>query len=337
MKRSEFASALKMASIGLSNNAMLEQSDHFIIRKGKLIAYNEEICVRVPVPELSEFKGAVPGALLLKTVTSFPDSEINIEAVDHELRITGVTSPANRGIRCLDVKLSTSDVPKSGEWFELPDWFADAVAEASRCCNNDQLSGVTTCVHIGKKVVEACDNFRVYRKYDVTGFPEDFYMHCSAAAKLRGLKLEAASITNGWCHFKNGDAMVSVRGREFSEFPDLKSILKFEGRTITLPPPLADATARCAVMSDGDAESALVKVKIENGQVFISSKGVSGWAKESIPLPEGQTIEKPVIFSINPSSLIQILAQDDPVTVGERQMKVSIGGGWYCCVLQQAD
>ena len=50
MKRKEFLDALKLASIGLAKNAMMEQSDHFIIRKGKVVAYNEEICVRLAVP-----------------------------------------------------------------------------------------------------------------------------------------------------------------------------------------------------------------------------------------------------------------------------------------------
>lgn len=340
MKRKEFLDALKLASIGLAKNAMMEQSDHFIIRKGKVVAYNEEICVRIAVPEVGDFSGAVPGGLLVKMVTGFPDSEITIGAEGAELRIKGASMPVGRGIKCVDAKLTTSDVPKAGDWYDVPDWFADAVAEAARCCNNDQLSGVTTCVHITPKVIEACDNFRVYRKFDKpgTGFPSEFYMHCAAASQLRGLRLQAVSITNGWCHFKIGDAaMVSVRGREFTEFPNLKEVLQFEGTTLLLPDALADAANRCALMADGDADDALVKLRIEGTQVKVSARGVSGWAREKLAMPEGQSLDEPVTFSINPLSLVQILKQDEPVVIGEKQMKVAISGGWYSCVLQQAD
>lgn len=339
MKRNDFLSALKLASIGLSKTGLIEQSDCFIIRKGVIRASNDEICVRVRCAGTEDFSGAVPGLLLLKLVQSFPDDEFEVRVVDpseeqFELVLSGSSKSA--GISCRQIKETGSVVPKADKFSEVPEWLIPAIVEASKCCNNDQLSGVSTCVHLSPSVVESCDNTRLFRREGDTGLSGDFYIHCASAAELSGIPIKGVAISGGWCHFRTSSAQIAVRGREFESFPKLAGILKFDGVSLQLPESLADVVNRCSIMADGDDRISLVTLSFNKGKIRVSSKGTSGWYKEKIDLPEGTELPGKVQFSINPSSLVQILKHKEIVVIGDTRMRVALDGGSYCCSLQQA-
>ena len=158
MQKVKLLELLTTVKPGLSSKEIIEFSTSFIFHDGRLMTYNDEVCVSVPLPkEIKDLEGAVDAKSLFQLVQKMDQDEVKIKQTAKELQLTGTGFKS--GIRCK----SMEDIPS----IALPKNYAKVspkLGEALRTClfstSSDATRPLLTCLHITPDRVESCDNFR---------------------------------------------------------------------------------------------------------------------------------------------------------------------------------
>jgi len=316
MNRLDLLKKLNAVSAGLSKKELLEQSNSFVFSGKQLITFNGEIMCRTKNP--FNFDCVVRAEELVKILTRMNDEEIKVTLDDNEIVIKGRGKAA--GLSCeAEVLLPFSNVPRPKEWFEVGKGVAKILQQAAMTCGVDESMPQTTCVHIEKNKIEACDNFRMYRCKIKTGFPVEMLIPAMSLKAVKGHKMKAVSSTKEWLHFKSGDGCIfSLRCYADKYHNQLETLLKVKGAKIQLPAELRETLERAEVMVDVGYE-AEVTLQIEDNVLIINSRKDGGWYKEKKKLKYKGT---PLSFKVNPAFLVEILEKTRTVIVGKGRMKI---------------
>ena len=333
LNRESLLAILKIASAGAAmppRMVVLEQSDCFVFTGKELIAFNDEILVRTPSP--LDFDVVVAAADLLKVLGKLPDTEVEVSLKGGELRVEGKRRSAGIAGQAV-IKLPFTEVPKPAKWSKLEDGTTGMLKQAGRTCGKDLSNPLTTVVHATPDVIEACDNFRLFRATMPTGFPSKILIPSHALTALESVALTKVSLSTGWAHFKtSGDAVLSVRCVA-DDYMNLTPILKVEGtETVELPGNLADMIDRAEVMGEG--ADPLVEITIAEAKLTILCRKDSGWYKEEKKI---KYAGKALKFQVNPKFLVEVLQRTAQVKINAEKMKLSAEGVEFVVCLEAAE
>ena len=78
MKRTELLNALNMVKPALARNDLIPSLSMFWFREGRVLAYNEEMAIQVPID--IDFTGAVSGDTLVKFLNSSSVDEASLSS-----------------------------------------------------------------------------------------------------------------------------------------------------------------------------------------------------------------------------------------------------------------
>lgn len=317
VKRQELLDALVSVRSGLDQREVIEQSNHFGFRDGKVWTYNDEIAVCIDSP--IELDGAVLAGPLLALLGRLDDEELEMTTTEGELRFKGKRGRRGGVKMAEEVTLPIDSVETPDEWKELPAEFVDAIKVAAPSCGRDESRFVLTCLHVGPDVVEATDNFQMTRYPLETGFDKSTLIPSGSVRNILGLDLREFALTDSWAHFKDSRGLVYSCRAYFEDYPDLSPFEDFEGEETTLPDGLQDATQRAEVFTaSATLEDALV-VSIKEGVLTLRGENESGWYEETTKVSfEGDALE----FSISPTLLRDLVKKTKTATVGEGRIKV---------------
>ncbi len=302
VNRAKLLSRLKLASRGLSMTGMVEHSDCFLFHEGKVTTFSGEVCVQVK--DLCGLDGSVSSKELLSLIERFPDDELEVtQEKGGEIQLKAKRRSA--GIVCQrKASLDPSEVPKPKDWFEAPESLSGDLESAAKVCGRDETLGATTCVRIQAKRVEACDNFRGIRIDRDTGVKGEVFISSRNVEALKDLRPEKVALDKGWIHFRVVGGIISLRTREFDEYPDLTPLLEESGDIISLPNDLISGIDRAVVTTEVESYATRVSVAIKPGEATVSSSSGKGWYEETFSVTyEGP----PMDFTAHPDSLAQIL------------------------------
>ncbi len=316
MNRLDLLNKLNAVSVGLSKKELLEQSNSFIFAGKQLITFNGEIMCRTKNP--FDFDAVVRAEELVKLLSRMNDEEIKVTLVKNEIIIKGKAKLA--GLTCEEeVLLPYKVVPKPTSWTEVTKGVTRALQQAAMTCGIDESMPKTTCVHVEKNKVEACDNFRMYRCKIKTGFPIEVLIPAISLKAIKSHKIKAVSSSKEWLHFKtSGGFILSLRCYADKYHDALDALLNVKGDSIELPAELGEILERAEVMVDAGYE-AEVTLQIENNKLTINSRKDGGWYKEQKKLKYKGT---PLSFKVNPTFLVEILEKTRTVVVGQGRMKI---------------
>lgn len=96
MQRTELLNKLTTASAGLASNDFIPALSHFWFTGTHLVTYNDQIGVQLPLK--TEFKGAVPGAVLLSLLKNTKAKDIELQAQDDTLLVKAASSRFKLGL-----------------------------------------------------------------------------------------------------------------------------------------------------------------------------------------------------------------------------------------------
>lgn len=327
--RQDLLGVLNVASVGLTPREIIEGSNAFVFTGENLVTFNGEILTRVKSP-LEGVKGAVPAQDFLKMLSRFPDDEVEVTVKGEEVRIKGKRREAAI-TRMKDVTLPVDDIPTPEKWKELSPALMGTLLQAARVCGRDETQPRTTEVHVTPELVEASDNFRLFRSVMETGLKKEVLIPASSLETIGGLVMESISQRGGWVHFQTkSEHVISVRCSK-APYPDLSTLLELENaKKITLPGNLTDVLSRAEVMHE-TAGDALVSVAIEEGKLTLKAQKESGWYRESKKIKyEGD----PLRFSVHPKFLEDVLTKTRRVLIGGNRMRIEAGEAVFVVSLE---
>lgn len=329
ISRTELLQALEAVQPGLSPRDILEQSSCFILKGGRVITFNDEVCCRTKTPLPEHFSGAVAGKALLEVVRRIPDEEVTCECRDGEFRISGKRRKA--GIRMdPEVLLPFNTVERPSEWHDLEPEFCEALNTASECVGKDDSRFWSRCVRVTSEYVEACDNYQMVRCQagGVPGGP--FLLRGEAAKQVAAAGVSKVARTESYVHFRAQRGLILSCRIYTEDYPELGETLNMRGTPCKLPKALAESCELAGYFSAENPDDDQVTVDLKPGAVRVKGVGVSGWASEPFKMnyagPEYS-------FRLSPKLLARVVDKYSECEIGDGRLRVD-GGGWvYVTVL----
>lgn len=319
ISRNTLLEALSTAIIGTTPKEGTEQSNAFVFKGGKLTTFNDNIMVRIKSP--LDFDAVVNAADMLAVLAKIPDDEVEVTQTGSEVRIKAKRRSA--GIGCsAEVLLPLDAVPASEGWGRIAEGTNASLQQAAKICSTDDSQYLATCVHVTPKMIEGCDNYRLLRVDGETGFPADVLIPAKSVVALKGVNITKVSIGRGWVHFKTDHAAeISVRCSHETYPEAVGKLLDMEGgEKIILPANLGEIIQRAEIFLTGTYD-AKVGVKIEDGELTLTSRKEGGWYRERKKIKYDG---RPLDFEVNPQFLTDLLARTREVQVDDRKMKIVV-------------
>jgi hypothetical protein len=321
VNRKALLEVLEAVQPGLSAEGTIEQSDCFVFRDGRVFTYDDEVACSAECSV--EMTGAVRAKPLLELLNKLPEEVLEMEVTESELRVKGQRRKS--GVRMEhEILLAVGAIgwPKEKDWKPLPSDFCEAAEVARQCVSKDSGAFSLTCVHIGPKFMESCDNDQATRYNLKTGFKEDALIRSRAVLHLGHMSVTEFAEAEGWVHFRNANGLTLSCRRYAEDFPDLTSVLEVNGSKVQLPEGLAAAADLARVFSKDSVENDKVQLSLRGNKLIVQGEGPTGWYRETKAVEyEGDDL----MFRIAPSMLKSVLARSTECWLAEDKLWIDAG------------
>lgn len=329
VNRSEFLQALEAVRPGLSPKPLVEHSNSFCFRGGRVEAFNDEVACRFRTKLPKEIVGVVASKSLLAYLNKIPDEVIDIKVNEETKSFTILGRGKKTDFLVAFEKTFEIDKverPYKENWVELSPRFGDAIGMVAECAKKDASDSVLTCVHIHPDFVEASDETQWCRVRLRTKTKEPFLVKKDAIRHIVNLDMTEMAQTDSWIHFRNPAGLVFSCRRKASKFPDVSHLLEPipKAKRMTLPKELAEDAGAVNVAASEDKDANAIVVELEPGKFCITGLGVTIKAKH---WKKCDYSGKPLAFMIQPDMLVQITKREKTCLIGRNRMKMK-GDFW---------
>lgn len=330
--RKKLIEELESVSAGLTKREETAQSTCFIFRDGKVQTFNGTALYSRKTILGTGIEQAVPGKLLLSTLSRFRSEEVQVEDKDGYLTVREKGRKA--GVRWEEKIISQLNAVEKPEtkWKPLPEDFSEAIDVVCQCCRKDD-SGVLTNVHLRQDGIEATDNFQLIRwrmKLPI----EPVLILGSSFEMVAAFGPREVSESDNWLHFRNKDDVFASYRKSEGRFPHIDHLLKVEGEKVELPEEIKDV-AKSAEVFASENERSMITVEVKKGErgsgsIRITGESESGWYKESLNVKyEGP----PLQFRIPSKLLANLTTMSNSCEVSEKVLRVETEQFTYVTVL----
>lgn len=332
VQRKELVQKIEALGMGLAPKPTIEQSDLVVFINGEMIAFNDEILVRMKGLPDRTIKAAVAGGTLLKVLKSIKDEEIDLAFSLSQLKIRGKRKEAGL-VSSSDVSLPFDHVPKPPKKgkFDLTSEHLVHFQQAVLACTDNEAEPATMCVHAAPGIIEGCDGHRLYRAEVATGLSSGVCIPASALDQLLRLQPVTVACDKGWAHFEvpDGKGVVSIRLMELN-YPDTSTIPKFTGEVVTLPKDMDDMLKRASsILEASHSQRVTVSINDEWLQVISETEDI-GYYKEKRRLKQ---VSKPMKFIVHPDFLTSALTMSRKAIIDKSKLKMERGTAVYVVAL----
>jgi len=335
INKAEFQKALRIVKPGLASKELIEQSTSFAFKDGRVVTYNDEVCISHPVEGL-EIQGAVRSKLFYEFIGKIKKDEIEIEMTKNELRIKSGRSKAGVPVAS-EVILPLEEVDKIGKWKKLDEQFIPFMVMAANAAAKDMGLGKFTCVYVDENgSITGSDNLRILYSTvnDGFGFPS-FLIPAQSAKKAASIEPTKISVTKNWVHFTNNEGTILSCRIYPDEYEDVSEFVEMEGMDFEFPKTVDTVLDRAAIFSKTETiADEEVEFIVAKNRMTIKAKGPNGWFEEPINYKYS---DEPFSFTIVPYLLKDILSRAHTCIVNENGLKFT-GAGWvYLSALKSMD
>jgi len=328
IKKAELQKALELVKPGLAGKELIEQSTSFAFMGNRVVTYNDEISMSVPLVEGFNLTGAVKAEELYKLLTKLKGDEITLELTENEIQITCGKQRAGLSIQA-EIKLPLEELGDIGKFSPLPKTFQESLKFVYPSAGTDMVHPVLTCVHITPDGwMEASDGFRVSRMDVGEDLPIKTNLLIPASMVRNILALGECTISTGktgWVHFLNKEGTM-LSCRIFTDsFPNVAAIMDVKGEELQLPKALTEMLERAKVFGKRDhAMDESVTIDVDGREFTISGENEYGWYEETSPVRYNG---EPFTFAVTPQLLQGILDKSNSATIGKDKIRFD-GEGW---------
>lgn len=320
VNRVELLQRLEAVQPGLSPRQILEQSDCFVFKDGRVVTFNDEVSCSTKSPFPKDFTGAVAAAPLLAILGKLPEETIKVEVKDGKLKVTGKNRVAAVNMDA-EILLPVGTVDPPTEWHNLHEDFEDAVKIVQECAGKDESEFWATCIHVHPKYLEACDNYQAVRFKLKMGISNPTLVKRDSLKYLPDLGMTEYSEAEKWIHFRNPAGLVVSCRHYVEDYKDLSPMLTVEGTATQLPKNIGEACDKAEVFTAEEEEN-MVRITLTKGMMRVNGEGAKGWYKERKKVAyDGEQME----FLISPTLLTQLAQRHNEVVVAPDRIMVNGG------------
>lgn len=327
VNREELLGCLESCRAGLAQRNIVEQSTCFVFKNGFIYSFNDEVSCKCPSPMENDFSGVVRGEKLMEVLKKMPDESVRVSSDEQFMIIQGKRKKRAVAMEAR-LDLPIGDVEKPGEWFGLPNDFAEAAELVGSCASKNAKQFNLSCVHIHPKWIEATDDFQICRWRVRTRVKQSTYIKHSNLKEVVQLGVKEFSETPSWMHFRNDKGLVISCRRylDMSGFPDMSQAVKAEGLKTSLPKGIAEAAESANIFSSENAEYNQIRVDLSSGALKIRGEGASGWSEDE---KDVDYTGRPLSFYLSPVVLTDLVKRHSECLVSDYVLKAESGPYTY--------
>jgi len=308
VEKEELFKALSKVQPGLSDKAIIEQTDHFIFDQDYVRTYNDEIAISYPFK--SGFCTAVKADEFFKLISKTEDKKIDLEIKDNFLVMSGKDLGRARMIMASEVKCPTVEI-KARRWFQLPKNFPEAIRFASFSADWNMLQKELTCLWIKDQYVISSDRFRA-TKYEMDSKLPEFLLPATIAQKLCKYTptYYIVEAEGAWIHFRNTEGIIFSSRVIEGEYPyqeEVWATFTLKGDIVKIPEGLKEAVDRAKIFTQGmvRGDSDLIQLKVDkSGKLTCRGEGTLGDVEKEFAIDYKK---KDFEIKAPPEALIEIL------------------------------
>ncbi len=335
VNRMEFLQKLESVRGGLTTKAVLDQSNCFVFRRGRIITFNDEVACSVRSGLGKELSGAANSAKLLAILQKLIDDEVGIEFKESALVVYDKKGETEVRMDA-EITLPIDAIERPEEWNPIPDEFAEAVETVQECAGKDAEKFSTTCIHIHPNWIEAFDNYQVCRYPLETGLKSPVLVRRDSIKHIVALGMSEFGESKSWIHFRNDSGLVYSCRYFVEKFFDVTPLLKFDkGVNVTLPKSLGEACERAEIFSGDNVDKNYVTVDLRPGKMRIRGESMSGKRTER----ERLNYDGPAMsFKMSPKLLARITQKYNECSINIPKLKIDGNGKFtYVTVLSKIE
>lgn len=303
VNRGNLVQTLELVSAGLSTRNIVEQSNCYCFRNGKVFSYDDETAAIHKSP--LDVEGAVPAEPLKDILFKMKDEEIEVTQVEDHLMIKGKREKVQINMD-KKIELPIENLENPSTWKSLPGNFAEAVKLVETCAGKDDSQFSLTCIHVHPHWIEAYDTMQFARFSLETGLPEPVLVKQGSLRHIIDLDMHEFSLTKEWIHFRNASGLTIACRRYTDQYPTLGKLCELKGKKIQLPKSLSELSQRAEVFSSYNIEDNQIRIDITPGTVSVQGESQYGKYKGRRKLDyTGERLS----FMVHPQMLNQLISQ----------------------------
>jgi len=322
VKRDELLEVLAKVRPGLSDKAIIEQTDHFIFDGDFIRTYNDEIAISYPFK--SGFHLAIKADEFFKLISKIETQEIELSESDGALSI-GVekTKGSIKGLMVTAAEVKCPAVIiKAKRWFMLPKNFSDAIRFCSFSADRNMLMKELTCLCINNNYVLSSDNFRA-TKYEMDSKLPEFLLPATVAQELakHSPTHYVIEAEGAWIHFRNADGVIFSSRVIEGTYPQegVWGLFTQKGDSIVIPEGLKESLDRAKIFSQQlTGVDDLIQIRVyKSGKLTCRGEGALGWVEEEFKVDYKK---KDFEVKVSPEALIEILSHVNEMKVSDDKL-----------------
>ena len=327
IKNQELLEALEKVRPGLSNKAIVEQTDHFIFDKDYVRTYNDRISISYPFK--TGFCVAVKADEFFKFVSKIQqDDEVDFDLDGSFLVMSGKNMGRAKVAVSSEVVCPIVDL-KSRKWPKLPKNFSEAIRFASFSAGSNMLARELTCLWIKDKYILSSDGFRA-TKFEMDEPMPEFLMPATIAQELSKFSPDSYQIESQgvWHHFRQGTKLffhcrvfegtwLNGFNAEVSE-DDVFGLFDNKGDVVKIPEGLVETVERAKVFAENIEQGQdMIFLSVDSGKLRCRGEGILGDIEKEFEIDYK---EKSFDVYVSANALIEILGHVKEMKVSESRL-----------------
>lgn len=310
--RLELRNILAALKPGLAKREFVQQACHFIFSGTDITTFNDKVCISHPFEMDASF--SVKGEEFFRLIDGMTDTDVTISLVENKVKVRSKSTTASMATIADDQNTLPAIIEtlKKGmkNWQPLPKNFTEGISLCSFSTSNDLTRGVDACVMVTDKFVLSKDTARA-SLFNMDGVVDDtLFIVGKEAMELSKFPVIEYCSDGKWGHFRTEDKVTFSCALLTGSFPIDKMFPVYENMSklphLDFPSDLKSTVDSTVMLADvtSDKSGKFVKIRIEQGEVFVKAENELGWVEKTIRAKyEGE----PLDISINSKFLSQIL------------------------------
>lgn len=326
IKRDSLLKCLVAVDAGLSPKDIIEQSSCYVLQKGRMWTFNDNVACSIVLPDgMESMECAIPAVEFRNLLSKLDEDDLDVSlggegASRSEDQLLLRMKRRRAGIRVqLSVALPVGEIKMPEEWVSVPEGFVDAVEAVGQVAGKGEELFVLCCVHITPKGFEACDNYQAIRYRLPTGLSGSVLVKRDNLVEVAKLGVEQWALSKSWLHFRNSSGLEMSCRRWDQSYPDLGSLLKVEGCEGFLPKGLDEAIQKAEVFVDTRDVGVGLTVDLNSSRLLLRAEGMVGWYEERQKVDYSG---EPISFRIAPRLLREVCRKTSSCVIGDTKLKV---------------
>jgi hypothetical protein len=305
--------ALSKVKVGLSDKAIIDQTDHFIFDKDYVRTYNDQVAVSFPLA--TGLSMAIKASGFYKLISKIQAEEINMDIVENQLELLAGRTKAKISIAS-EIKCPAVPISKNKNWRQLPSDFADGLKFCSFSADKNMLIQELTCLWITADNILSSDNWRATKFYLDGKIDSPFLLPAVSARTLAKYAPVDYLLEQAWVHFKNKEGAIFSSRTVAGVYPEaIWSLFEVDGDKVVLPSGLQASVDTATALVEKNEED-FIELSVQSGQMLCKGKGVGWEVEEEYQIRCRKNFE----IKVSPEALVEILAHTSEMIVGENKL-----------------